>query len=102
MYVKLKPASPKWYELGLEFKLEAHSLDDIKNTNTNPNDCLRECIRLYLLTTSPSWKDIVKALKQNNIGYYALAEEIEEEIGEWCVFAQSHSMRQLILYQISL
>ena len=86
--LRLEPASSKWYNIGLGLNLDVGTLENIKHSNNNQNlACLRECIRHYLQRTiAPHWDNIVKALKQRSVGYYALAEEIEEEIGELRVF----------------
>ena len=83
VFLKLQPASSKWYNIGLGLNLDVDTLDNIQHSNANDqDDCLRECLTIYLQKATPSWSDIVNALKQRSVRHSALALEIQEEIGK--------------------
>ena len=77
VYKALQGARNKWYFMGLALELSAADLDSIrKEFHDNPEDCLKEMLKKFLVKgdPKPTWQLFVDALK--NIGHGALAEEV--------------------------
>ena len=71
-------AAARWYDIGLELGMTADYLDTIKKANDDPQVCLREMLRHWLLS-EPSWEALITALRSPAIEYSALAGEIEKK-----------------------
>ena len=73
-------AKIKWYNLGLELGIHHGELDVIKENEYNRVDqCFKGMLILWLKTLTPSWEDLVKALKGPMVGHLQLANSIAAE-----------------------
>lgn len=64
-------ASCKWYNLGLELKINPDSLDAIQKENRgNVQDCLRDLLKQWLRRGEPkaTWGTLIEALKSPLVG----------------------------------
>ena len=67
-----------WYELGLELDISSDDLDIIQHDSSEIKEKLRWMFQKWLnVCVSPSWSDIINALK--NIGEGALANRLEQQ-----------------------
>ena len=67
-----------WYELGLELDISSDDLDIIQHDSSEIKEKLRRMFQKWLnVCVSPSWSDIINALK--NIGEGALANRLEQQ-----------------------
>lgn len=74
----------KWYDLGIELKLDITDLDAISKKHGSDTDaCLTEMLTMWLKQTEPrpKWSTMIKALKREPIGFQQLAEDIEKNSG---------------------
>ncbi len=73
-------AASKWYDLGLELGISPNWLDTIKKTyNDNPQDCLRQMLKLWLSNGEPTWEVLSDALCNQAVGFADIAEKILRE-----------------------
>lgn len=75
-------ASSKWYNLGLRLGLQASVLDAITaRCMQDPEVCLREMLKewLKLGDPTPTWRELLKALKSRAVGEAALAKRLKAE-----------------------
>ena len=72
----------KWIELGLALGLKQSTLKKIKTDNrTSSGACKREMMEEWLNRTdecTPSWAELIKALKARTVGHTRIADEIEK------------------------
>ena len=83
IFEKMYDARPKWYEIGLQLKINAIKLDSIKSDNRNEcKDCFREMIKEWLITKSPcvTWRSLVNTLVTHTVDYPRLAEDLEQQL----------------------
>ena len=66
----LLPVRQKWYDIGLELKVESWELDEIKAKYSNFRVCLREMLRARLRSAGNplTWKELTKAKGINEKG----------------------------------
>ena len=72
----------KWYNVGLHLGVGIATLDAIKKQClSDPPDCLRETFMTWLQTcpSSPTWNNIVDALRSSIVGEARLAEDLEKK-----------------------
>ena len=68
----------KWYRLGLQLDLDDFKLQEIEVNVKDNEDRLRKMFQAWLEDcVNPSWKDVVKALKE--IGDRKLGAELEKQ-----------------------
>ena len=68
----------KWYHLGLQLDLDDFKLQEIEVNMKDNKDHLRKMFQAWLEDcVNPSWKDVVKALKE--IGDRKLGAELEKQ-----------------------
>ena len=68
----------KWYRLGLQLNLDSFKLQEIEVDVKDNEDRLRKMFQAWLENcVNPSWKDVVKALKE--IGERKLGAELEKQ-----------------------
>ena len=72
-------AREKWYEIGLELKVDAKILDGFKAKHKGSADaCFYETIKVWLASKEQkSWKTLVKALSSGKVGLLQEAKEVE-------------------------
>lgn len=62
----------RWYPLGILLDLDDYKLQQIRTDAKDSQEQLRMMFQTWLsISTSPSWEDVVKALKgigENNLG----------------------------------
>ena len=70
-------AKEKWYEIGLELKVDAKELDQVKaKYKGSANECFDETIRIWLESKErKSWNTIVDALRR--VGMQSEAKDVE-------------------------
>jgi len=73
--------SHKWYDIGLQLNLPVGTLDKIREQYSDPQICLREILKNWLVTVNPypTWRTLVKVLKSRAIGEHSLAKELKAE-----------------------
>ena len=84
----LWPARNKWRDIGTEIGEAVDSLESIDMTNRKPEDCLREMLSGWLRgaynpnqkNSKPrTWRTLIDALREKEIGLTDLANNIEKE-----------------------
>jgi len=69
----------KWYNLGIQLRVDMSMLDSIKVQYDDSRDQLREVIKGWLTTSdNPTWEVIVKALRSPVIGEDQLAMQLQQ------------------------
>ena len=76
---ELHDISSKWYNLGLQLRIEVGQLDNIKKDNLD--ECLREMLKIWLkkVNPHPTWNALIDALKCRVINEQQLANKLEEK-----------------------
>lgn len=72
----------KWYNIGVQLGVPVGTLKAIEKQYLNdPTDCLRETLTTWLKTSfpSPTWTNIVEALRSSVVGETKLAAELEHK-----------------------
>jgi len=76
----LESIRAKWYNFGLQLRVDIGILDDIAVQYSDPLDCLRETLKHWLKTfPNCTWKCIVNALGSPIVGANVLALELERK-----------------------
>ena len=77
----LNVACVKWYNIGMMLRLKFNRLDAIKEQYSNPSDCLRETLKIWLkiYPSHPTWSNIVDALRSSTVDEIKLASELEQK-----------------------
>ena len=78
---ELNNISAKWNNLGLQLGVSVGTLNAIKKDCNSTSDCLRETLTAWLKTcpSSPTWKNIVDALRCRTVGEVRLAADLEQK-----------------------
>ena len=80
---ELSAAKSKWYNIGIDLKLEVSTLDGIRNDRKDSTDeCFPQMIIAWLRSSSEvpkTWSTLADALKQPLTGFGKLATKIKEE-----------------------
>ena len=76
---ELNKACVKWYNIGMQLGVEIDRMDAIKEQYKDHSDCLRETLKIWLKTCSPTWSTIVHALQTSVVGEVRLAMELEQK-----------------------
>ena len=78
---ELNKACVKWYNIGMMLRVSLDRLDVIKEQYSNPLDCLRETLKIWLKTylSHPTWRNIVDALRSYTVGEIKLATDLERK-----------------------
>ena len=73
----------KWYDSGIELKVDVSTLKTIESMYSNSKDCLREVITEWLKAVhpKPTWRSLVDALRKPVVDESKLAAVIE---GKYC------------------
>ena len=69
----------KWYNIGLQLRLVAGTLDAIRQTNNNDaGDCLTSVLKEWLRKSElqPSWSTLAVSLRAPSVGLEHLAEQL--------------------------
>ena len=75
---ELNGVSVKWYNIGMQLRVEIDRLDAVKEQYNHPSNCLRETLKIWLKTyPSPTWSNVVEALRSSTIGEPKLAADLE-------------------------
>ena len=70
--------SAQWYQLGLQLKVRAGTLDRIRAQFTDPRDQLLEMLKTWLSSgDNPSWNILTEALRSQSVAKSALAGVLE-------------------------
>ena len=71
--------SHKWYNIGLQLNLPVGTLDKIREQYSDPQTCLREMLKTWLVTVNPypTWRTLVKVLKKQAVEEHSLADELK-------------------------
>ena len=80
---EIHDARTKWYDIGIELKVDVSTLKTIESMYSNAKDCLREVITEWLKAVSPkpTWRSLVDALRRPVVEESKLAAELE---GKYC------------------
>ena len=78
---ELNDIRAKWDDIGLQLHVSVGTLDAIKEQYDDPSRCLRETLKTWLKTcpSSPTWKNIVDALRSSTVGEVRLAADLEQK-----------------------
>lgn len=82
----LKPAAARWYQIGLDLKLESSQLHTVESdlraspTNVDNEKHLEEMLRLVVENGKPTWKQIVQTL--SHVNEADLAEQVMKDHGK--------------------
>ena len=72
--------SAKWYQLGLQLKVNIGRLENIQVQSSDPERQLLEMLKTWLTTCDNiSWKTLADALKSRSVGGSQLAGEVEKK-----------------------
>ena len=71
----LFPIRTRWYDIGVELKVDIESLENIKCQYDDRGDCLREMIKVWLKSLTPTWKLLAQVLESKVINDKDLAKE---------------------------
>jgi len=80
---EIHDARIKWYDIGIELKVDVPTLKTIQSMYSNSQDCLREVITEWLkaVDPKPTWRSLVDALRKPVVEESKLAQAIE---GKYC------------------
>ncbi len=76
---ELREVIADWYIIGLALEFPPAALDAMKDTHTEPMDCMIDMVKKWLNTSEPSWKGLIAALRQPLVGKLALAGKLEDK-----------------------
>ena len=81
---EIHDAQNKWYDIGIELKVDTSTLKAIEFMYSNAKDCLREVISEWLKAVSPkpTWRSLVDALRLPVVDEPKLAAVLE---GKYCL-----------------
>ena len=80
------PCRAKWYNLGLQLRVDVGTLDSFKVQYSGPHYQLTQVLETWLTTSdNPTWEAMVEALKSPVIGEARLAMELQQK---YCSSAQ--------------
>ena len=75
---ELTAVSEKWLDIGQELGVEQSSLEDSLTYCSDPGDCLREVLSMWLRNcATTTWGDIIAVLRSPRIGDFQLADNLE-------------------------
>ena len=73
-------ARRRWYNIGLALNISPYKIDVIKHEYaSDPGDCLREILMLWLKESVPTWKEMIEVLRSPMVGFEHIAENIIRE-----------------------
>jgi len=76
----LHSVCPKWYNIGVQLEVPTFQLKNIEKKSSDLMDQLRDTLDYWMSNDlSPSWRNLVDALKAPSVGENRLAKEIEEK-----------------------
>ena len=81
VYKELFNARTKWYNIGLELRINPTDLDVINmKFKDDPDTCLRESLSKWLKQgdSKPMWATLVSALKCPTVGFNQLSEQVQK------------------------
>ena len=80
---EIHDARTKWYDIGIELKLDVSTLKATESKYSDSKDCLREVITEWLkaVRPKPTWRSLVDALQRPVVDESKLAAVIE---GKYC------------------
>ena len=80
---EIHAAQAKWYDIGIELKVDISTLKTIESMYSNSKDRLREVITEWLKAVhpKPTWRSLVDALRRPVVDESKLAAVIE---GKYC------------------
>ena len=86
---EIHDARNKWYDIGIELKVDVSTLKSIESKYSDAKDCLREVITGWLKAVSPkpTWRSLVDALRQPAVDESKLAAVLE---GKYCTESQGN------------
>ena len=66
---ELNKVGVKWYNIGMMLRVKLNRLDSIKEQYSNPSDCLRETLKIWLRNypPPPTWSNIVDVLRNDTV-----------------------------------
>ena len=82
VFSELYSAHQKWYNIGLELKINPCDLDAIRVKNADdPDKCLHVLLSTWLESRDsiPTWRAIVNALKSPTVNFEQLSRQVEQK-----------------------
>ena len=80
LYDAIKDAHAKWFEIGMELKLDMPAIQRIQLENhDNSSTCLKKMLRLWLtrVNPTPTLEALSNTLRQRTIGYSDAAANVD-------------------------
>ena len=95
---ELSEAQVKWYNIGVQLRIDIGELDKIKSDyRDNTENCFREMIKVWLKSInqgSKTWTTLADVLKGPTVGFGDLARQIEER---YCQLEEATAAKRLRL-----
>ena len=83
---------PKWYNIGVQLEVPTFQLKNIERKTSDSMDQLRDTLDYWMSNDpSPSWRNLVDALKASSVGEKRLAGELEEN---YCCLVEQSSCNE--------
>ena len=80
------PCRAKWYDLGIQLRVDMSTLDCIKVQYSDPREQLREVVKAWLTSIeNRTWGAMIAALKSPVIDEALLARELQQK---YCISGQ--------------
>ena len=74
------PCRAKWYNVGIQLRVDVGTLDCVKVQYDDPGDQLREVVKTWLMSSkNPTWGGLITALKSPVIDESLLARELQQK-----------------------
>ena len=79
LQIGLHHISSRWYDLGVQLRIDVGDLDNIKKNNPVVNECLREMLKIWLKQVAPypTWNALINVLKCPVINEQQLANKLQ-------------------------
>ena len=74
---ELNNVRAKWYNIGVQLGVSVGALDAIEKQYSDPTDCLRRTLTIWLKSSTPMWSNIVDALSV--VGEVRLATDLQHK-----------------------
>ena len=78
---ELNDVRAKWYDIGVQLRVNIGTLKAIEKQYSDPSDCLREILTTWLKAYPPhsTWSKVVDALSSGAVGESRLAADLEQK-----------------------
>ena len=107
MYVNQKPhlshliehvRTVKWYQLGIQLKLDTVLLTEIDNTNQSEDQKRSKMFAAWLKQSAASVKQLLEALRLKSVGENTIADELERKYESHLLITGITSYIRLLIF----